>query len=138
MDIIPDKVVESSDQFFNFSGDKGSFFVIIGCTEEVDFSLRVRKAGFALVSITTSSIIKNKNLDSSQPDVIYYSVRNARLIIKKHPDHFSRVGYLLYLGWIALITLKYIARPQMFYKIVNSYFSGLSDSFRNKYYKRQK
>jgi GT2 family glycosyltransferase len=106
--------------------------------EEVDFSLRVRKAGFKLVSVTTGSIIRNKNIDSGQPGVFYFSARNARLIRENHPDYFSRSGYLQYIVWMALISLKYISRPRMFYRIISSYFSGLSDSLRNRYLERQR
>lgn len=106
--------------------------------EEVDFSLRVRKAGLKLISVTTGYIMRNENSDSGQPGVFYYSARNARLIKEKHPDHFSSMGYLLYITWLALITLKYIFRPVLFYRIISSYFCGLSDSIRNRYFEKQR
>ncbi len=105
--------------------------------EEVDFSLRVRKIGMKLVSVTNTSIMRNKNSDSSQSAVFYYSARNARLIRAKHPDHFSFSGYLLYISWMAILTLKYIFRPKMFYRILSSYCFGLADSWRNRYSMRQ-
>jgi GT2 family glycosyltransferase len=106
--------------------------------EEVDFSMRVRKAGLKLVSVTTGSIMRNRNSDSIQAGVFYYSARNARLIKEKHPDHFSSLGYLLYIIWLALISLKYIVRPGMFYRIISSYLHGLSDSMTNRYFEKQR
>jgi GT2 family glycosyltransferase len=106
--------------------------------EEVDFSLRVKNTGQKLIAITTTSIIKNENSEALKPGVFYYSVRNARLIREKHPDQFSFSGYILYLFWMALISLKYIYKPAVFIKIASYYLTGIADSFNNRYYAKLK
>ncbi len=106
--------------------------------EEVDFSLRVRKAGFKLTSINTSSVVRTENKEERQPDVFYYSLRNARLIMEKHPDKFSFAGYILYLIWTTIVGFKYIFKPKVFSRIIISCIDGLADSFRGRYYERRK
>ncbi len=105
--------------------------------EEVDFSFRVKNADQKLIAVTTTKITRNDNRDELQPGVIYYSVRNARLIMEKHPDRFSKTDYLIYISCMALISFKYILKPVIFFKIIQYYFYGLADSSRNRYYAKK-
>jgi GT2 family glycosyltransferase len=102
--------------------------------EEVDFSLRVREKGYKLVSVTSARVIREKNPSVRQPLSFYYSIRNARLIKTKHPKVFSNFKYVIYLGYMLLLIFKYSFRPTYFVELWYNYFSGLRDSFRNKYY----
>jgi GT2 family glycosyltransferase len=102
--------------------------------EEVDFSLRVKKLGRKLIAITTTQIAKRHNTSIRQPDVFYYSVRNARLIKEKHPDIFSDLSYYCYLLVIFLLSVKFILKPRLFLMALSSYFMAIHDSYFNKYY----
>lgn len=106
--------------------------------EEVDFSLRLQKTGFKCVSVTTTSIIRKKNSIYKSPNAFYYSIRNAWLIKKNHPELFSVKGYVIYILWMGLLSLKFIQKPKIFIEVVISYFSGLIDSARNKYGERDR
>ncbi len=102
--------------------------------EEVDFSIRVRKLGWELISVTTTSVIRNKNSIERQPLAFYYSARNSRLMKEKHPDLFSNWSYILYLIKIFLLTGKYIFKPKLFLSVILNYFSGIHDSLHRIYY----
>lgn len=104
--------------------------------EEVDFSLRVKQLKKKLISITSTQIIKKKNSDLRQPEVFYYSVRNARLIKDKHPYLFSNFAYILYLFRMLFLTIKYILKPHLFSLVLSGYFSGIRDSLHNIYYSK--
>lgn len=102
--------------------------------EEVDFSLRVRKLGRKLIAITTTQIVKRHNTSFRQPDVFYYSVRNARLIKEKHPDLFSDLSYCCYLLGILFLSVKFVLKPRLFLMVLSSYIMAIHDSYLNKYY----
>ncbi len=102
--------------------------------EEIDFSLRVKKLGQKLISITVTQIIKKNNSESRQPISFYYSVRNAKLIKEKYGENFSNSAYLKYLLKMLLLTFKFILKPQLFLKVILNYFSAIHDSFLNKFY----
>lgn len=104
--------------------------------EEVDLSIRMKKKGVQLFSITTTQIIKNTNDFSRHPAAFYYSIRNARLIMKNHPDVFSNIAYVSYLFKMFLLTFSYLNRPTLFHKITCSYFLGIRDSILNKYFSK--
>jgi len=102
--------------------------------EEVDFSIRVRKSGWRLVSITTTTVTRLKNRITRQPLAFYYSVRNARLIKQKHPDFFSNCSYILYLLKTFFLTGKFIFKPILFISVIMNTFSGIQDSFNGIYF----
>lgn len=102
--------------------------------EEVDFSLRVKKQGEKLISITTTQIIKKNNSYARQSEVFYYSVRNARLIKEKHPDLFSNLSYVCYLLRIFLLSVKYLFKPRLLLSVLSNYFFALHDSYLKNYY----
>lgn len=105
--------------------------------EEVDFSLRVKKLGENLISITSTKIIKKNNSNTGQPGVFYYSIRNARLIMDKHPDIFSNRSYFCYLLRIFLLSGKYISKPRLLISVLSNYFSALHDSYYKIYYEKK-
>jgi len=104
--------------------------------EEVDLSLRISQAGWKLKAVTGVSVTRSSNKDERQPDVFYYSVRNARLIKEKHPQRFSNSGYFIYLVWLTMVSIKYILRPVLFVNILQNICSGIADSFRNRYFEK--
>jgi GT2 family glycosyltransferase len=101
--------------------------------EDTDFSIRAKKWGAELFSITTSSIIREKNIASREPNMFYYSLRNSRLIKSKFPSEFSNLQYLIYIFYIFTLNLKNILRPLLFISVFFSTIAGLKDSLNNKY-----
>ncbi len=101
--------------------------------EEVDFSLRVKSLGMKLVAITTTSVVRLKNEVVRQPMAFYYSVRNARLIKSKHPDHFTSMQYLLYIVYMTGLSLKFLPRIKLFYRVIGNILAGIRDSQVHKY-----
>jgi GT2 family glycosyltransferase len=106
--------------------------------EEVDLSLRTRKSGWELISVTTTSVVRKRNFIDRQPLAFYYSVRNSKLIKEKHPDFFSNGSQILYLIKMLLLTVKFIPRPQLFLSVISNYFAGIRDSINNNYYSKDK
>jgi GT2 family glycosyltransferase len=102
--------------------------------EEVDLSLRLRASGKNLITVTTAKICKKRNNEFREPLVIYYSVRNARLILKKHPDQFSFVSYLSYLIKIFFLLFKFLLKPRIFYTAFKNFFQGIIDSKNIRYF----
>jgi GT2 family glycosyltransferase len=101
--------------------------------EEVDFSLRVRKSGWELISVTSATVVRNRNCIDREPLAFYYSVRNSGLIKKKHPDFFSDWSHFLYLIKMFLLTGKFILKPEIFFSVLSNYFAGIHDSINNIY-----
>lgn len=101
--------------------------------EDTDFSIRAKKWGFELFSITSSSIIRKKNNFSCQPNMFYYSVRNAFLIKNKFPSEFSNFQYVIYIFYIFSLNLKNVLRPSLFFSVLYSTIAGIKDSFNNNY-----
>jgi GT2 family glycosyltransferase len=106
--------------------------------EEVDFSIRVRESGWKLISITTTSVIRNRNNITTQPLAFYYSIRNARLIREKHLNFFSGSSYVLYLVKMFFLMGKFIFLPKILFSVVLNYFSAIHDSYNKIYYSKPK
>lgn len=111
----------------------GRFFLY---WEEVDFSLRVKKMGKKLISITSTFVIRKENEISSFPLAFYYSVRNAKLIKSIHKNEFSTTSYYLYLIKMLLLSFKFIIKPPIFRDIIINYYVGLIDSFKGRYFSK--
>ncbi len=101
--------------------------------EEVDFSMRVKKLGMKLIAISTTCVIRLNNEIKRQPLAFYYSVRNAKLIKSKHPDHFSNIQYLIYIGYIIGLSLKFLPRIKIFFLVFGNILTGIKDSQVHKY-----
>ena len=95
--------------------------------EEIDLSLRFKSAGYLLISVNETNVTKAHNAPTRIPACLYYSVRNANLIRRIHPSHFSRSGYLVYLLRITSLLVKLIIRPKLFMKAVISVIYGIRD-----------
>ncbi|MEI7525264.1 MAG: glycosyltransferase family 2 protein [Mariniphaga sp.] len=104
--------------------------------EEVDFSLRVRKYGEQLISITTTQVVRLKNDLIRQPPAFYYSVRNALLIKSKHPDHFNRLDYLIYINYMLILSLKFITNFKILTLTLRNIYFAIKDSRNEIYYGR--
>ncbi len=96
--------------------------------EEVDFSLRTKKAGYKLKSITSTSVIRKNNNISQEPKVFYYSIRNSVLIKQKHPENFTKTQHFVYLGYMLFITIKFFRKPKIFFSTIKNYIEGLIDA----------
>jgi hypothetical protein len=105
--------------------------------EEVDFSLRVKKTGKKLISITTSYVIQKDNSKSRNILAFYYFVRNAKLIRRNHKDYFSITSYLSFLTFTFLLIFRELKSLPVFKLYLLNYFAALRDSNSNKYYSKQ-
>lgn len=55
--------------------------------EEVDLAYRIKEMGYAIVSTTKAEIMREKNNIDRSPLAIYYSIRNAKTILRRwHQD----------------------------------------------------
>jgi hypothetical protein len=90
-----------------------------------------------LVSVTTTHVSRKTNCNSLQPLAFYYSIRNAKLILKKHNNLFSKCSYLVYLFIMFILIFKYINDFYLFKSIIKNYYFGLIDSFSNRYYRKE-
>lgn len=104
--------------------------------EEVDLSIRAKKAGFKLAVANQTKITKSDNPIEKVPTCFYYSVRNARLIGRKHPSSFTRAGYILYVATVAALSTKLIHRPRLYIRALASVLDGLRDGMAERYGKR--
>ena len=104
--------------------------------EEVDLAFRVRSAGFRVVSVTTTSIIRHKNDVSRLPNALYYSARNGLLMLHKHRDRLSGPGYVLYWLSLLLIAMKLLNKPRLFATSLVGLFRAVGDGRAGKYGKR--
>jgi GT2 family glycosyltransferase len=95
--------------------------------EEVDLSLRIKSAGYRLVSVNQTKVTKAHNSPARIPPCLYYSVRNANLIRKIHPSHFSRSGYFVYLVTVTALLMKLIVHPKLLMKAIGSVLCGIWD-----------
>jgi len=95
--------------------------------EEVDLSIRIKSAGYRLVSVNQTRVTKAHNATARIPPCLYYSVRNANLIRKIHPSHFSRGGYFVYLITVTALLVKLIVRPKLLMKAIMSVLCGIWD-----------
>ena len=72
--------------------------------EEVDLSIRMKQAGYKLVSTTLSCVIRKSNPVYRSPNAIFYSVRNSFYIKRKYNKLFN--NHFLYLLNIFLYSIK--------------------------------
>jgi GT2 family glycosyltransferase len=101
--------------------------------EEVDLSLRAKAAGFRLLAVNGTTVKKAPNAPTRIPSCFYYSVRNANLIRKLHPFHFSFGGYVLYTLRIWMLCFKFIGHARLFYEAWTSVALGLRDGITGRY-----
>ena len=101
--------------------------------EEVDLSLRATAAGYRLIAVNKTSVVKAHNQLERLPTCFYYSIRNANLIRKLHPKRFSLGGYFLYTLRIAVLCLKLIGNRRLFFEAWISIAHGLRDAVIGKY-----
>ena len=105
--------------------------------EEVDLSIRAKKAGFKLAVVNQTKITKADNPPEKLPTCFYYSVRNARLIRRKHLSSFTRAGYILYVAKVAALSAKLIHRPRLCMRALASVLDGIRDGLAERYGKRR-
>lgn len=101
--------------------------------EEVDLAFRMRAAGYRLRAITSVTIIRKGNEAKRLPLAIYYSARNASLIRKNHPEKFSSFGYVAYIAWLGVVSLKLVWHPQLYTKSLGLLFRAIMDAHRGNY-----
>ncbi|WP_316844665.1 glycosyltransferase family 2 protein [Pedobacter psychrodurus] len=68
--------------------------------EEMDWSLRIRKAGFK-IRVNTSALIYHKesvSVGADSPLKIYYMNRNRILLVRKHSVFYKQILFFLYFG----------------------------------------
>jgi len=104
--------------------------------EEVDFSLRVKEFGMEIISITATYVTRGKNDEMRLPLAFYYSIRNAKLILSKHKNTFSKYSYIFYLLYMFILAFKFIKSISLFNNIIVNYFLALKDSYKNRYYRK--
>jgi GT2 family glycosyltransferase len=104
--------------------------------EEVDLSIRAKRAGFKLAVANQTKITKADNPIEKVPTCFYYSVRNARLIRRKHLSSFTRAGYILYVAKLAALSAKLIHRPRLCMRALASVLDGFRDGQAERYGKR--
>jgi GT2 family glycosyltransferase len=91
--------------------------------EEVDLSLRIKSAGYKIVSTTYSFVIRNDNETKRKIISFYYLTRNSFIICKKFKN-FKIFDLTKYLFKIFLISLKFSIINRNIYYLSN-YFKGL-------------
>jgi GT2 family glycosyltransferase len=101
--------------------------------EEVDLSLRVKKLNQRLLSITTTSIVREKNADSCQPLAYYYCARNGRLMRQKYPGTFTLANYFYFVFRLCASSLKYVCHFRVFLSIWCNIMCGIRHSMLNNY-----
>lgn len=104
--------------------------------EEVDLSLRARRAGYRLVTAPSARLSRAPNLPSRLPTALYYSVRNAQLIRRLHPQQFTWIGYCLYVLRATTWAAKLILRPPLLVRAGQAIWCGLRDGLRGHYGRR--
>ncbi|SMY17005.1 glycosyltransferase family 2 protein [Photobacterium aquimaris] len=93
--------------------------------EEVELSIRLKKAGWKLISCLDSNVYRKSNPESRSPNAIFYSARNSFLLYKIHSDFFSKTDLFKYLIKLGLFSLR-----KFKYKSVKSYLSGVVSGIR--------
>jgi GT2 family glycosyltransferase len=101
--------------------------------EEVDFSLRVRKFGKKIVSITSTSVIREDNDSQRSFNAYYYWIRNSRLILENHKEVFPIISYLIFIIFNFFLLFRNLLSFNLFLTYFKIFFQAFSDSLRNKY-----
>lgn len=89
--------------------------------EEVDLSIRIKEYGKKIISITDSSITRNSNPSERSANAMYYSIRNAFYIYKKHNFKFSSL--IFYLSKSFLYSLKVLIKKRDI-RVLKSFLLG--------------
>ncbi|KQA30825.1 glycosyltransferase family 2 protein [Vibrio cholerae] len=103
--------------------------------EEVDLSLRLRDAGYVLITTTRSHIIRKCNSIERTSNAYYYYLRNSFIIKRRWPVGRGIVSHGLFiLRSLSSALLNSISKNNLAF-LTNS-IKGIADGIREKYGKR--
>lgn len=105
--------------------------------EEVDLSLRLRKAGVELVSSLDSFIVRASNGAEDSLNAFYFYARNSFLLRQRHPDMFSRwalVKFMVTLICVAIVKSFKRLDPFIFLRVCRGLYDGILGQFGPKFF----
>jgi GT2 family glycosyltransferase len=107
--------------------------------EELDWSLRIRKAGYDILFVPASEILHKESMTmpKEHPFRVKMMMRNRILLSRKHLNSFQFVLSLLYTSLVSfpINCLRYIVRKKK--DLLKAYSQGLLDGILNREFKPQ-
>lgn len=97
--------------------------------EDSDWCMRVRKAGYKIV-IVTSAHAYHATTDKLNEFFLYYSGRNRFLFMRKHA---TRADFISFIVWTSFVDFPIIVVASFYYKdlkLLKSYCKGIRDGIR--------
>ena len=105
--------------------------------EDVDLSLRMRKAGLSVVVVPASRIYhKGGRSGQRMPESkYYYTVRNSLLLVRKHLQGLSRLSAAMRIVAASLLQCRrvYNSEPGEVFRYMRTTFEGIMDHLTGRY-----
>lgn len=100
--------------------------------EDVDFSLRARKASFKVHYVPTAKVWHKVGSSGNKQIQGYFTGRNRLLLIRKHASGIQKpICIVIHLFWSAMIVLNLFVRKRK-YSAIYAYWLGIIDGMMNR------
>lgn len=97
--------------------------------EEVDFSVKVKKLGYRIISTSKSAITRKDNPAERNINAVYFYIRNSFYLRANHPEVFSLNQHIVFLTYSLLSQAKLCiqqSEPKRLLKFIRGLFDGVA------------